>query len=209
VRGIVPPRSRRTGSDVPFPIIPEVPDGSFLRDLRQGVDGRLQPAVVRLEPGARASPLPAEPPADRAHWQERVVDPSPGLHALPAHRDEVRPLGPTRRANLAHRVVATALGVAGLIAFAFSPLLALILFGVAFTAILDRRGVLGRGRWRAMLAFIAAPFIGLAGVALALLGAIPAPGNFFLLPGLLLVGIAVVLLAWSFVVIWRTRARTR
>ncbi len=60
-----------------------------------------------------------------------------------------------------------------------------------------------------MLAFIAAPFIGLAGVALALLGAIPAPGNFFLLPGLLLVGIAVVLLAWSFVVIWRTRARTR
>jgi hypothetical protein len=131
------------------------------------------------------------------------------VHALPAHRDQVRPLGPTRRANLALRVVATAFGVAGLVALAFSPLLALILFGVAFTAILDRRGVLGHGRWRAILAFIAAPFIGLAGVALALLGSIPEPGNFFLLPGLLLVGISLVLLAWSFLVIWQTRPRRR
>jgi hypothetical protein len=60
-----------------------------------------------------------------------------------------------------------------------------------------------------MLAFITAPFVGLAGVALALLGSIPEPGNFFLLPGLALVGIALVLLAWSFLVIWQTRARGR
>lgn len=80
---------------------------------------------------------------------------------------------------------------------------------MAFTAILDRRGVLGHGRWRAMLAFISAPFLGLAGVALALLGSIREPGNFFLVPGLLLVGIALLLLAWSFVVIWRTRPGRR
>jgi hypothetical protein len=60
-----------------------------------------------------------------------------------------------------------------------------------------------------MLAFIAAPFIGLAGIALALLGSIPEPGNFFLLPGLLLVGISLMLLAWSFIVLWQTRSRRR
>ena len=75
--------------------------------------------------------------------------------------------------------------------------------------ILDDRGILGAGRWRAILAFIAAPFIGLAGVSLALLGSIPAPGNFFLLPGLLLVAIGLVLLVWSFVVIWQTRPGRR
>ena len=80
---------------------------------------------------------------------------------------------------------------------------------MALASILDRRGVFGYGRWRAMLAFIAAPFIGLAGIALALLGSIPEPGNFFLLPGLLLVGISLVLLGWSFVAIWRTRPRVR
>ena len=60
-----------------------------------------------------------------------------------------------------------------------------------------------------MLAFIAAPFIGLAGVALSLLGSIPEPGNFFLLPGLTLVAISLVLLVWSFIVIWQTRPRGR
>ena len=80
-----------------------------------------------------------------------------------------------------------------------------MLFSITCAVVLDRRGIFGSGRWRAILAFIAAPFIGLAGVALALLGSIPAPGNFFLAPGLLLVAIALALLVWSFVVIWRTR----
>ena len=131
------------------------------------------------------------------------------MHALPAHRDEVRPLGPTRRGNLVHRAVATSVALAALVALAFSPLLALVLFSVALAVVLDRRGVFGAGRWRAQLAFVAAPFIGLAGVALALLGSIPEPGNFFLLPGLVLVAISLVLLAWSFVVIWRTRPARR
>ena len=131
------------------------------------------------------------------------------MHALPAHRDEVRPLGPTRRSRLAHRLAATALGIAAIFTFGLSPLLALVLAGMFLTVILDDRGLLGPGRWRAMLAFIAAPFIGLAGVALALLGSIPEPGNFFLLPGLLLVGISLVLLVWSVLVIWQTRPRRR
>ena len=131
------------------------------------------------------------------------------MHALPAHRDEVRPLGPTRRSDLAHRAVATGVALAALVALAFSPLLALVLFAVASAVVLDRRGGFGAGRWRAHLAFIASPFIGLAGVALALLGAIPAPGNFFLAPGLLLLAIGIALLGWSFVVIWRTRPPRR
>jgi uncharacterized membrane protein len=84
-----------------------------------------------------------------------------------------------------------------------------VLFGVAFAVVLDRRGVFGAGRWRAILAFVAAPFIGLSGVALALLGSIPESGNFFLVPGLVLVAIGLVLLAWSFVVIWQTRPSRR
>jgi hypothetical protein len=180
-----------------------------MRDLRQGFDGRLQPPVVRLEPGARASSVPAEPPALRHDGEERVHDPRPRLHALPADRDQVRPLGPTRRANLVRRSLAAAIGVPALAALAFSPLLALVLFGVALAVILDSRGVFGTGRWRAMLAFIAAPFIGLAGVVMALLGSIPEPGNFFLFPGLLLAAIAVLLLGWSFIVIWRTRPQGR
>lgn len=84
-----------------------------------------------------------------------------------------------------------------------------MLFGVALAIVLDRRGIFGFGRWRAILAFVAAPFIGLAGVALALLGSIPGPGSFFLLPGLLLVAIGLTLLAWSFVVIWQTRPSRR
>ena len=126
---------------------------------------------------------------------------------MPAHRDEVRPLGPTRRADLVRRFLAVATGVIAVAALFLSPLLALVLFGVVLTIVLDRRGILGRGRYRAIMAFIAAPWIGLAGVVMAMLGSIPEPGNFFLAPGLLLVAISVVLLVWSFVTIWRTRSR--
>jgi hypothetical protein len=126
---------------------------------------------------------------------------------VPPDRDEVRPLGPTRRANLAHRAAAAALSLAAILAFAFSPLLSLVIFGMALAVVLDRRGIFGAGRYRAIMGFIAAPWIGLAGVALALLGSIPERGNFLLAPGLVLVAIAVVLLTWSFAKIWRTRSR--
>jgi hypothetical protein len=84
-----------------------------------------------------------------------------------------------------------------------------VIAAMSLTVVLDDRGILGSGRWRAQLAFIAAPFMGLAGVGLALLGSVPAPGNFFLLPGLLLVAISLALLIWSLAVIWRTRPRGR
>ena len=131
------------------------------------------------------------------------------MHALPAHRDEVRPLGPTRRAKLAHRAVAISFALVAFAALAFSPFLALVLFGVAVAVVMDARGAFGAGRRRGFIGFVSAPWIGLGGVAVALLGSIPDPGNFLLVPGLLLVGIAVALLAWSFLVIVRTRPGRR
>ena len=80
---------------------------------------------------------------------------------------------------------------------------------MALAVVLDRRGVFGKGRYRAVMAFIAAPWIAGAGVVLGLLGSIPDPGNFLLAPGLLLTGLGVVMLAWSFFTIWRTRPRGR
>ena len=46
--------------------------GPLLRDLRQGVDGRLQPPVVGDEPRPRPPPLPAEPPAARHRAEGRA-----------------------------------------------------------------------------------------------------------------------------------------
>src|SRR6185503_4455164 len=65
--------------------------GPFVRDLRQGVDGRVQPAVDRFEPGARTSPLPAEPPAVPA-YPRRPHHSRARLHALSPNGDEVGPL---------------------------------------------------------------------------------------------------------------------
>src|SRR5512143_4152806 len=82
-----PPGTFPPGASIESPL--RGPDGPFLCDLRQGVDGRLQPAVVGHEPRARPPTLPAEPPAadDR---RARRRDQGPGLHPLPAHPDEDR-----------------------------------------------------------------------------------------------------------------------
>ena len=131
------------------------------------------------------------------------------MHALPAYRDEVRPLGPARRAVLGRRAFATTAALAALVALSFSPLLALVLFALALAVVMDGRGAFGAGRRRGFIGFVTAPWIGLAGVGLALLGSIPEPGNFFRLPGLLLVAISIALLVWSFFTIWRTRPGRR
>src|SRR5439155_24689329 len=76
----------------PFPDHPEdLLHGPIVRNLRQDVDAGVQPPVGRLEPRARASPLPAEPPAV-PHHQGRDDDSCAGLHALPPDCDEVGPL---------------------------------------------------------------------------------------------------------------------
>ena len=74
---------------------------------------------------------------------------------------------------------------------------------------MDRRGIFGRGRSRAFMGFVAAPWIGLAGVVMAVLGSVPGPANFLLLPGLLLTAIGVALLVASFATIWWTRPGRR
>ena len=108
---------------------------------------------------------------------------------------------------MAHRAVAAALALAGLFALSFSPLVSLILFGTAFAVVMNRRGAFGAGMFRGVLAFITALWLGLAGVVASLLGIISTDpgGNFLLLPGLLLTGIGIGLLAWSVLAIRRAR----
>jgi hypothetical protein len=110
---------------------------------------------------------------------------------------------------MAHRAVAAALALVGVFAFAVSPLVSLILFGAALAVLMNHRGAFGSGMFRAVLAFITALWLGLAGVAASLLGMISTNpgGNFLLPPGLLLTGIGVGLLAWSVLAIRRERRR--
>ena len=76
---------------------------------------------------------------------------------------------------------------------------------MALAVVLDRRGVFGHGRYRAFLAFITGLWLGLAGVVTALVGSIPGPGNFLFAPGMLMTAVALALLVWSSITLWRTR----
>jgi len=110
---------------------------------------------------------------------------------------------------MAHRAIAAALAVAALLALFVRPLVALILFGAALTVFANGRGAFGYGMSRAILAFVSAPFLGLLGVGTSLLGTISTEpgGNFLLLPGLLMLGLALLLLAWAVLTLWRIRRR--
>jgi hypothetical protein len=119
---------------------------------------------------------------------------------------------------MAHRAVAAVLALGGLLLLPIRPLVAGILFACALTVVMDRRGLLGHGRYRATHAFIAGPLLGLVGVGVSLLGLPPHDpcaadpcqgirGNFLLLPGLLLLAIGVGLVAWAlFELVRRRRA---
>ena len=108
---------------------------------------------------------------------------------------------------MAHRVVALALAVALLVLLPARPLISLIVFGAAITVVVNARGAFGSGMYRAILAFIAALWLALVGVVATLLGLVPAgpDGNFLLLPGLLLLGLAASLFVGSLVAIVRVR----
>ena len=88
---IIPPRSGRTCPDAPSDTDSEDTHGPLLRDLRQGFDGRLQPAVVGHEPRPSPPPDATEPPAAR-HRREGLADEGAGLHALPTDAAEVVPV---------------------------------------------------------------------------------------------------------------------
>ena len=191
-----------------------------MRNLRQGIDGGLQPAVGRIEPRARASSLPAEPPAVPPH-EGRNDDPRVGLHALPPHRDEVRPLGPDLRRQWRRHSVVGGLSVVGLITIVPRPLVGAILLVTALAVLLDGRGTFGHGRFRAALAFVSGLWVGLAGIVATLLGMFALPGscdptttscegpegNFLFAPGLLLLGLGLTLFTWSVVELLRMRRR--
>src|SRR5439155_19452479 len=68
------------------------PHGPLLCDLRQGVDGRVQPAVIGDEPRSRPSPLPAEPPAVY-YTRERHRDEDARLHPLPSPQPQGSQIG--------------------------------------------------------------------------------------------------------------------
>jgi len=120
---------------------------------------------------------------------------------------------------MARRAVVAALAIAGAIALLSRPLVALVLLGAALVIALDGRGIFGRGTLRAVIAFVSALWLGLAGVVATLLGMVVLPGscdpaptscdgpeaNFLFLPGVLLLGTALALLAWSVVEALRMR----
>ena len=123
------------------------------------------------------------------------------MHPLPADRHQVRPLATSGGAVVAHRALASALALGALFALPFRPLVGLVLFGAALGVVMNRRGMFGTGMYRAILAFTSSLFLALAGVGTSLLGMVSTEpgGNFLLLPGLLILGIALALLAWSVV----------
>lgn len=108
---------------------------------------------------------------------------------------------------MAHKAVAGSLALAALLALPFRPLVALILFAAALAVIGNSRGAFGGGMFRAMIAFVSSLWLALLGVVVTLLGtASDEPGgNFLLLPGLLVLGLALTLLAWAIAAIWRIR----
>ena len=108
---------------------------------------------------------------------------------------------------MAHRAIAAALAVAGLLVLPSRPLIALILFGAAFAAVLNARGIFGTGMYRAIVAFMSALWLTLIGVVATLLGLVSTEpgGNFLLLPGVILLGVAATLFAGSLIAIWRMR----
>jgi hypothetical protein len=108
---------------------------------------------------------------------------------------------------MAHRAFGSALILGALFALPFRPLVALVLFGAALAVVLNRRGVFGTGMYRAILAFTSSLFLALAGVGTSLLGmvSIEPGGNFLLLPGLLVLVIALGLLAWAIATMVRIR----
>jgi divalent metal cation (Fe/Co/Zn/Cd) transporter len=117
---------------------------------------------------------------------------------------------------MAHRLVAAVPIVLGIWLIPNHPLISLTLFGVALALVANRHYAFGSGRYRAILGFISALWLGVLGAATTLLGLVPnaAPceppaactgGNFLLVPGLLLLGLAFALLAWSVVSLLRMR----
>jgi hypothetical protein len=108
---------------------------------------------------------------------------------------------------VAHRALAVVLASGGLLLLPIRPLLALIALGAALAVVLNARGVFGTGMYRAMVAFMSALWLTLVGVVATLLGLVPTDpgGNFLLLPGQILLGIAASLFAGSLVSIWRMR----
>ena len=108
---------------------------------------------------------------------------------------------------MAHRASAAVLLLAALVLLASRPLLGAIPLVAALVVFMNGRGAFGSGMYRAILAFVSALWLALVGVVATLLGLIPdgPPGNFLLLPGLTLLGVAAALLLGSLVAMWRAR----
>lgn len=108
---------------------------------------------------------------------------------------------------MAQRVIAAALLVAGITLLQSRPLLSLIPLAAALVVFMNARRAFGSGMHRAVLGFVGALWLMLIGAVATLLGLVPvAPdGNFLLLPGLTVLGIAAVLFLGSLLAMWRIR----
>lgn len=108
---------------------------------------------------------------------------------------------------MAHKTIAATLGLTALVVLPARPLIALVLFAAAMAVAGDSRRVFGSGMFRAVLGFISALWLALIGAVVSLFGLVSTEpgGNFLLLPGLIALGLAIALFAWSIAAIWRIR----
>jgi ascorbate-specific PTS system EIIC-type component UlaA len=108
---------------------------------------------------------------------------------------------------VAHRAATAALALTALVILPARPLVSLVFFGAAIAVFANGRGAFGYGMSRAVLAFITALFLGVLGVVTSLLGLVSTDpgGNYLLLPGLFMLGLALALLAWAVVTLLRIR----
>ena len=96
-----------------------------------------------------------------------------------------------------------------------------LVIAAGLTILLDRRGVFGRGRFRAAVAFFAGLWLALVGVVATLLGLFALPGtcdetttmcdgpegNFLFLPGVLLLALGLGMVVWSLIALVRAQRR--
>ncbi|HJP88925.1 MAG TPA: hypothetical protein VJ850_07830 [Candidatus Limnocylindrales bacterium] len=122
---------------------------------------------------------------------------------------------------MAHRVATVVLLLAGLVLFPIRPLAGFIVLVAGLVALLDGRGLFGRGTYRSMIGFISGLWLIAGGAITTSIGMFDIgclttdpscddpEGNFLFFPGLLLLGLGLAVFVWSIAAALPARRRRR